>query len=492
MKTRDPWLDGTRDPDAETLVCAGRRTTRAELAAQADALAAWLAAQGVSTRDHVAALLPNGPAFVALLHAVDRLGATLLPLNLRLAAPELAFVLADARPALLLHGPGPLAALARQVAANLRTLPAPEPADLPPAEPRQPAGDPGDPFALLYTSGTTGRPKGALLSHASLAASADASARHLRVPHPRAPRERWLDCLPLFHVGGLSILLRGARHGHPTLLHERFDPEAVGRALDGEGVTHVSLVPTMLARLLEVRGARRCPDTLALVLLGGGPAAPELLERALALGFPIAPTYGLTEAASQVATLPPGRGTLAHDGLAPLPGIELRIVDDAGETHPPGQVGEIAVRGPTLMSGYLRRPDDTRRALRDGWLHTGDLGRVDDRGHLFVLDRRSDLVVSGGENVYPAEVEAVLAEHPDVAEAGVAGVPDPDFGQRPVAWVVPKSSSRVDAESLAAFCRERLAAYKVPDHFRFVRALPRNASGKIQRHRLWEPPHSSP
>ena len=475
MSARPLWLDGGQEPGATSLVFAGQDLTRARLAAHADALAAWLAAQGVGRGDRVAALLANDPTFVALLHAVDRLGATLLPMNWRLAPPELGFVLGDAAPKLLLHGPDPLADSARraaQVGGGVRAALAPDPAALPRAAARGPSGRPDEALALLYTSGTTGRPKGALLSHASLAASADASARHLVATGP----ERWLDCLPLFHVGGLSILLRGARHRHPTVLHERFDPAAVSRELDTGRITHLSLVPTMLARLLAVRGTRRAPATLEAVLLGGGPAAPDLLERALALGFPLAPTYGLTEAASQVATLPPGRGTLAQDGLVPLP---------------PGRVGEITVRGATLMSGYLGRADDTRRALRDGWLHTGDLGRLDDRGRLFVLDRRSDLVVSGGENVYPAEVEAVLAAHPDVAEAGVAGEPDPDLGARPVAWIVPRSSRPPDPSSLERFCRERLAGYKVPVRFTLAADLPRNASGKLQRHRLWESPPSS-
>ncbi len=378
-------------------------------------------------------------------------------------------------------------------------LGAPDPASLPAAATRAPEGREDDALLLLYTSGTTGRPKGALLSHAALAASADASARHLCASHLGvsernlgvSARERWLACLPLFHVGGLSILLRSARHRHPVVLHEQFDPDAVSRSLDGDAITHLSLVPTMLARLLEARGAKPAPETLEAVLLGGGPAAPALLERALALGLPLAPTYGLTEAASQVATLPPGAGTPGRDGLLPLPNTEVRIVGASGEALPAGEVGEITVHGPTLMSGYLGRPEETDRALRDGWLHTGDLGRLDATGRLFVLDRRSDLVVSGGENVYPAEVEAVLAQHSDVAEAGVAGAPDPEFGERPVAFVVPSPSARPDPDQLARFCRERLAGYKVPVRFVFTAELPRNASGKLQRHRLWESRPSS-
>jgi len=260
-------------------------------------------------------------------------------------------------------------------------------------------------------------------------------------------------------------------------VHRRFDPEAVARALDDDGITVVSLVAAMLDRVLAARRDRPPPPALRCVLLGGGPTPAPLLERAVAAGLPVAPTYGLTEATSQVATRPPG----AAGGLVPLPGLDVRIAGEEGRPLPPGEAGEIVLRGPTLFAGYHARPEATARALRAGALHTGDLGRLDGDGGLHVLDRRTDLIVSGGENVYPAEIERVLLDHPHVVDAGVTGVPDPRWGARPAAWVVLRGG---DGAALPAFCRERLAGYKVPVAFHAVDALPRNALGKLQRARL--------
>jgi O-succinylbenzoic acid--CoA ligase len=237
--------------------------------------------------------------------------------------------------------------------------------------------------------------------------------------------------------------------------------------------------------LLEARAGRGAPSELRVLLLGGAAASPELLARALALGYPVCPTYGLTEATSQVATAaPPLRGASRASTMRPLAGTEVRLLCEEGSVASPGQVGEILVRGPTVMQGYLHRPDDSAAALRDGWLHTGDVGLLDEDGGLEILDRRDDLIVSGGENVYPAEVEAVLLDHPSIADAGVGGVPDPDFGSRVVAWVVVVSGVVPDVESLRRHCRERLAGFKQPREFRFVAALPRNSLGKLQRRRL--------
>jgi O-succinylbenzoic acid--CoA ligase len=277
-----------------------------------------------------------------------------------------------------------------------------------------------------------------------------------------------------------------------VLLHARFDPEAVNRDLDGEGVTLVSMVSAMLARVLDVRGDKPPPPRLRAVLLGGGPTPPALIERARKAGIPVAPTYGLTEATSQVATRPPGEVGEPLDGrLQPLPGTRLKVVDGRDEPVGPGVVGEVCVRGPTVMAGYWRRPEETARTLRGGWLHTGDLGALDADGRLRIVDRRSDLIVSGGENVYPAEVEAVLAQHAGVAEAAVVGESDAEFGCRPVAYFVARpdgplacaTASEV-AGQLRDLCRDRLAGFKIPVRFKRVDALPRTATGKLRREAL--------
>jgi O-succinylbenzoic acid--CoA ligase len=331
---------------------------------------------------------------------------------------------------------------------------------------------------VLFTSGTSGLPKGAGLTRGNFLWSALASAAHLGMQ----PGDRWLACMPLFHVGGLSILLRAALYGNTVVVHPRFEPAAVNHAFDRGGITHASLVATMLARVLDERGARRAPPQLRCILLGGGPAPDSLLVRARELGFPIAPTYGLTEAASQVATRAPGDTSAA--GLRPLLCSEIRVVDDDDRDLPDGEPGELLVRGPTVMREYVNRPEATEQALRGGWLHTGDVAVRSEDGCLDILERRSDLIISGGENVYPSEVERVLLAHPTVAEAAVTGVDDPDFGQRAAAWLVARDGASPDPEQLRAHCRRHLAAYKVPVAFRTVNALPRNAAGKLLRREL--------
>ena len=490
-----PWIAerAARTPDAEALVARGERVSYGALATRARALAGALRAAGVAPGDRVAALTGNDPGFVVLFHAASLAGAILVPLNVRLAPAELARQLADADPRLLVHAGDELAARAREAAAERARASGSATALAPLAELAREAAragapdgndpdlDPAAPAVIVYTSGTSGEAKGVVLRHANLLASAIGSALHLGA----LPGERWLACLPLFHVGGLAILVRSVLTGGSVVVHERFDPERVSHALDAEGIALASLVPTMLARVLEARGERPPPARLRAVLLGGAAAPPPLLERAAKTGWPVLPTYGLTEAASQVATLPPGAPLrIDGGGLRALPGTELRIVSEEGAGLEPGAVGEIQVRGPTVTAGYWRRPAESERALAGGWLRTVDLGALDASGALRVLGRADDMLVTGGENVHPAEIETALLAHPDVADAGVAGLPDPVFGQRVVAWIVPVPGARPDPDALARFLRSRLAGYKIPRTWRFVATLPRNAGGKLVRRAL--------
>jgi O-succinylbenzoic acid--CoA ligase len=488
------WLtaQARRLADRPALITPDQIWTWRELYTVASETAGRLAALGVGARDRVALLLPTGADFGLLVHAGMRLGAVLVPLNTRLTPAELAWQLADAQPRLLIHA-GHYDRAARAAVADLpnvqRVTTNPHGADDTPSLwlthmaplPRRDRLDLVATLAIIYTSGTTGRPKGAQLTVGNFWWSAVGSALNLGT----RPDDRWLAVLPLFHVGGLSILLRSVIYGVPAVVHERFDPDAVNAAIDDEGVTHVSVVSAMLGRMLDARGDRPYPPTLRCLLLGGGPVPLPLLERCAAIGAPVVQTYGLTETTSQAVTLAPA-DALTHLGSAgqPLLPTELRI-EREGQPVEAGDVGEIVVRGPTVTPGYWGRPDATAAAIRDGWLHTGDLGTLDDEGYLYVLDRRDDLIISGGENVYPAEVEAVLLAYPGVAEAGVIGAPDPQWGQVAVGVVVPQPGITLDPAALIAFCAARLARYKVPARIDLAtEPLPRNAAGKLLRREL--------
>ena len=473
-----------RTPDAPALETPQATWSFAELADRARRVAAYARAEPGA--GPVALLLEGGAEFAAWFHGLALAGRTVLPLNLRLTPGELVQQLEDARAELLIGAASdPRLALIAGRLPSLRIEPAPGTGRLPASRgsDASPPGDPEGTLAVLFTSGTSGRAKGACLSWRNFEASALAAEERLGP----AVRERWLACMPLFHVGGLSILLRSVMFGGAVRLHPRFDAAELGDALDAGDIAGVSLVPTMLARLLALRGDRCAPPDLRVLLLGGAAAAPELVRRALAAGYPVCATYGLTEATSQVATsAPPIAGASWPAPMRPLAGTEVRVVAGDGSSVPAGTPGEITVRGPTVMQGYLHDAAGTARALRDGWLYTGDIGFLDADGGLQVLDRRDDLIVSGGENVYPAEVEAVLLEHPSVADAGVAGIPDADLGARVVAWIVASPGGVVDSASLSRHCRERLAGFKQPREFRRVKELPRNAAGKLQRRRLAE------
>jgi O-succinylbenzoic acid--CoA ligase len=469
-------------PDALALVTAEGRWSYGELERDAARVAAGLAARGVAPGDNVAALLPNDATFVMAIHALARLGAVLVPLNARLTAEELAWQVqrVGAWSILCSEATAELAARAGGQARRIRVDELMT-GDWPRLEP-SPSFSLDQDQAIVFTSGTTGKPKGAVITFANHFWSATASAYRLGVQ----PDDRWLSCLPLYHVGGLAVIFRSCLYGTAVVLHERFDLDRFNRSLDRDRITLTSLVPTMLHRLLDAR-EDGWPDSLRAILLGGAAASPALLARAFARGLPIAPTYGLTEAASQVATMRPA-GARAKPGSAgrPLLFTRVRIADERGETLPPGQHGEILVSGPTVVRGYYGDPAATAAAIRKGELHTGDVGYLDADGDLWVLQRRSDIIISGGENVYPAEVEAVLARFPGVTRACVVGVADAEWGQQVAALVEVAAPGGLDEADLLAHCRRHLAGYKCPRRIVFTEALPLTASGKIARVRVGE------
>ncbi|ATB47854.1 o-succinylbenzoate--CoA ligase [Corallococcus macrosporus] len=467
-----PIREGARShPEAEALTFAGRSWSYGALDAEVSRWVAALQAQGVGAGERVASLATNHVASVCLFWALGRLGAVLAPLNARLTAAELAPMVEDLQPRLTLA----LGALVERLP-GARPLEAFADAVTSPASTCLPL-DASSPRVVLFTSGTTGRPKGAVLTEGNFRASSRASAANLGAP----PSPRWLGTLPLFHVGGLAMLTRTAYAGGCLVLHERFDAEAANRAIDAEAVSHASLVATTLERVLDARGDRPMPSSFALALIGGGPVPVPLLARARAAGLRALQTYGLTEACSQVTTERPDDADGRTAGV-PLPGVEVRIVGAGGEVLGPGREGDVEVRGPTVMAGYWQRPEASREAMRDGWLRTRDVGVLDARGRLTVLSRRTDLIVRGGENLYPAEIEAVFVNHPAVREAAVVGFPDGRWGEVPVAFLAPRPGrERPGDAALEAWCRQSLAGFKTPARFVWVEALPRNAMGKVER-----------
>jgi O-succinylbenzoic acid--CoA ligase len=294
--------------------------------------------------------------------------------------------------------------------------------------------------------------------------------------------DRWLVCLPLFHVGGIAILFRSCLYGTTVVLQNGFDSQAILQSLRADEITLISLVPTMLARLMAHGLTHSGAPALRLILLGGAAAEQELLAATDIAGLPVAVTYGLTEAASQVATkTPPGVAKKPGSAGRPLLFSELKVIDENGSSPGLNNPGEVVVRGPTVMAGYYGDSEATDAALKDGWLHTGDIGYLDQDGDLWIMDRRSDLIVSGGENVYPAEIERVLAAHPSVASACVVGLPHPGWGQQVAAFIVPNEGAAVSADELLAFGRAHLAGYKQPRLIVFGAEMPLTSSGKIHR-----------
>jgi O-succinylbenzoic acid--CoA ligase len=470
-------------PEKTAVITGDVSLTFGELYQRSLRVAANLAALGVETGDRLALLADNSLAFVELFHAVAQLGAVLVPLNTRLTLDELSWQMQDVEARVLLYG-SRYASIADAMAKELPELATAEINRL--TEITDSAIAPDENISLeavhtiIYSSGTTGKPKGVLLTYGNHWWSATASALNLG----NQADDCWLAVLPLFHVGGMSILWRSVIYGIPAMVHDSFDPQAVNRAIDEQGVTIVSVVATMLQRMLDARNDCPYPPTLRCVLVGGGPVPQPLLERCAKLNVPVLQTYGMTETASQVATLAPELA-LAKLGSAgkPLFPTGLKIMTE-GKVLLPGEVGEIVVRGAVVSPGYFKREAETRKAWQKGWFHTGDLGRLDEEGFLYVVDRRTDLIISGGENVYPAEVEAVLLAHPAVEEAGVYARADDRWGQVPVAAVKLREGKTITETELILWCQSRLARYKVPRQIEFRDNLPRNAAGKLVRRLL--------
>jgi fatty-acyl-CoA synthase len=484
-------------PDKHAIRFGGAALSYAAFADRIAATARALKSQlGVGRGDRVAILSTNHPDYLVLLYACARLGAMLVPLNWRLAVPERVFILSDASVKALV------------VERVFDAVIAPLTGALPDArivgldfapdggvafdaliasgsgDGRNPHVDLTAPLLIVYTSGTTGRPKGAVLRQEALVWNAVMS-QHM---HDMTAADHVLTVLPLFHVGGLNIQTTPALQlGATVTLHARFAPDATLEALARDKPTLSVLVPaTMQAVIEHPRWAATDLASLRALTTGSTQVPQNLVDPFVARGIPVLQVYGSTETCP-VAVYTRVAGDQRH-GSTGLPGLvcEARVVDDNGRELPPGAAGEVIVRGPNVFFEYWGNAAATAEALRDGWYHSGDIGTRDPDGHFFIHDRKKNMIISGGENIYPAEVERVLGAHPDVAEGAVIGRPDPKWQEVPVAYVVRRPDCTLDARALEAYLLGQLARFKVPREYVFVEALPRNAMGKVQHFRLKE------
>jgi fatty-acyl-CoA synthase len=479
-------------PDKPAIIFEGARLSYAAFYARIEQIARALKVEfGVSRGDRVAILSLNRPDYLVLLYACARLGAMLVPLNWRLAVAEQLFILSDAGAKVLVLEQ----AFAEILPKLEKSLPEARIVGLDSAPPqgitfdqlltqargdgRHPHTDLSCPLLIVYTSGTTGRPKGAVLRQQALLWNGVMS-QHM---HGLTSDDHVLTVLPFFHVGGLNIQTTPAlHHGATVTIHSRFSPEAALATIARERPTLTVLVPATIQAVTEHPDwAATDLSSLKAVTTGSTVVPPHLIERFVARGVPVLQVYGSTETCP-VAIYTRLGGDLSRVGSTGLPGLacEAIVIDDAGNELPPDMPGEIAVRGPNVLSEYWGNAEATREALHDGWYRTGDLGRRDADGYFWVHDRKKNLIISGGENIYPAEVERVLLEHPDVAECGVIGRPDSRWDEVPVAYVIRRAGCSVEAENLKAHVLTQLARFKVPREFIFVDDLPRTALGKVQ------------
>jgi fatty-acyl-CoA synthase len=483
-------------PNKPALHFEGKTLSYAALAERIEQTARALKSElGVGRGDRVAILSLNRPDYLVLLYACARLGAMLVPLNWRLAVAEQLFILSDAGAKVLM--------LEEAFAAMLPDLQKGRPETrvigfdfVPPwgiafdvllaqglGDSRNPHTDFSSPLLIVYTSGTTGRPKGAVLRQEALFWNGVMS-QHM---HGLTSDDHVLTVLPLFHVGGLNILTTPAlHHGATVTLHSRFTPDAALASFERDKPTLTVLVPAIIQAVTEHPGWMTTDLSALKAISTGSTIVPQpLIDRFVARGVPVLQVYGSTETCPIAVHTRLG-GDLSREGSTGLPGLccDAVIIDDDGNELPPDAVGEIALRGPNVFFEYWGNEAATREVLHDGWYRSGDIGRRDVDGYFWVHDRKKNLIISGGENIYPAEVERVLLEHPEVAECGVIGRSDARWDEVPIAYVIRRKGCALDADSLKAHVQSQLARFKVPREFIFVEDLPRTALGKVQHFML--------
>ncbi|MGW8685354.1 long-chain-fatty-acid--CoA ligase [Streptomyces sp. NPDC055817] len=480
-----------RQPERPALRLGEQVITYAELDERSARAATLLRSQGVRQGDRVALMLPNVPEFVVLYYGALRAGAVVVPMNPLLKTRETEFHLADSGAVWLFEwhqapGEGAQGAAAAGVR-HAAVEPVAFAATLAGHEPLAEAADTDgeDMAVLLYTSGTTGRPKGAVLSHAGLRHNTEVNSIHIQ---RMTPEDVVVGCLPLFHIfGQICTMSAAVRSGASLVLIPRFDPQAVLDAIARERATVFEGVPTMYAALLH-HSSRADVSTLRMCISGGASLPVEILH-----GFeqrfdcPVLEGFGMSETSPVVTFNHPDRPRKAGSIGTPIRDVEVRLLDDKGQDVPLGEIGELAVRGPNVMKGYWNRPLETKAAIPDGWLRSGDLARADEDGYLYIVDRKKDMIIRGGYNVYPREIEEVLHEHPAVAMAAVLGIPHADLGEEVAAVVVLHPDAQATPDELREYVKDRVAAYKYPRQVWLADLLPMGPSGKILKREITVP-----
>jgi len=490
-------VQARRFADRPAITCEDSSVTYAELAARAERQGRRLHALEIQPGARVAILAKDSIDYLAMLFAVVQRGATLVPLNWRLDADDISYIVENAG-CQALFVDSQCQKLGQRAAVRCPLLPVTEAADDQTesqldtgalAAPGLVTVNPSDTAIQMYTSGTTGRPKGVQLPHDSFFAIA-------REFHKR--KQRWigwspddvsLNVVPMFHIGGLWWMIRGLSSGAHNVLLPQFVGWQAIEAIERHRVTKAAMVPAMIrVTLSEPDAEPRRFQSLKTMIYGGSPISPALLREAIeTLGCDMVQIYGLTETGNMAVCLPaeqhanPAR--LLSAGTA-LPGVELEVIDTEGRPVPPGVTGEVRIKSPARMTGYWNQPEATAATLRDGWIYTGDAGHLDEEGYLYISDRIKDMICCAGENVYPAEIERVLLEHPAVSELAVIGVPHEQWGEAIKAVAVLRPGAELSIQELRSFARDRLAAFRLPSSLDIVESLPRTPSGKVRKQAL--------
>jgi o-succinylbenzoate---CoA ligase len=470
-------------PTRPAIVFQNQTLTFSELYGRVYEIAGKMQNGGITEGQFVAVLLKNHLDTAIILYAFQLLGVKAVILNNRLSGEELIWQLQDCEARILITESTfeEKSDFIKKALTDLFILTKEELRSIIFSDPTiREEIDLNDICTIMYTSGTTGHPKGVIQTYGNHWWSATGSTLNLGLHE----NDCWLCVVPLFHISGYSILMKSIIYGMKIVLFESFQEQEVLSAMVTEKVTLMSVVSTILNRTVEaLKEDEKLPGSFRGMLLGGGPASLSLLQKCVDKGIPVFQSYGMTETASQIVTLSPEE-SIRKLGSAgkPLFPSQIKILLDEEKAGKPNEHGEIIVKGPNVTPGYLKREQETAEKLKDGWLHTGDMGYIDDEGFLFVLDRRTDLIISGGENIYPAEVEGILTSHEAISDAGVIGMDHSEWGQVPVAFIVKKKP--VDEAEIVQFCKQKIASYKVPKKLFSIDYIPRNASKKILRREL--------